>query len=119
MTFQQILSFPRDYQWPTTVGVLSKKFLLNLLKQNPSERLGSRHFNDLKSDEFFKGAMEDGTIEWTKMYTIDPPPQGKSFKAKERACIAYMGKHCSLTFLYLLPLFKPVSLSFVHVSPLC
>ena len=85
MTFQQILSFPRDYQWPTTVGVLSKKFLLNLLKQNPSERLGSRHFNDLKSDEFFKGAMEDGTIEWTKMYTIDPPPQGKSFKAKERA----------------------------------
>jgi len=92
MTFQQILSFPRDYQWPTTVGVLSKKFLLNLLKQNPSERLGSRHFNDLKSDEFFKGAMEDGTIEWTKMYTIDPPPQGESFKAKGERCNRVYGK---------------------------
>ena len=112
MTFQQILSFPRDYQWPTTVGVLSKKFLLNLLKQNPSERLGSRHFNDLKSDEFFKGAMEDGTIEWTKMYTIDPPPQGKSFKAKrERASRIWKALVVDIS----IPpsSFKPVSFVFV------
>jgi len=40
---------------------------------------------------------------------------GKYFKSKESDAFAYMEKHCSLTFLFHLPLFKPVSLSLSRI----
>jgi hypothetical protein len=77
MTFQLILSFPRDYEWPNSIGTLSKSFMLELLKQDADQRLGTRSYDDMKHHDFFVGPLEDGTIEWGRMHTIDPPPQAQ------------------------------------------
>lgn len=75
MTFQQILSFPRDYVWHDTVGSLSKNLIIDLLKQEVDERLGMKSYDEIKSHSFFASATADGSVQWDMMHAITPPQQ--------------------------------------------
>jgi hypothetical protein len=75
MTFQQILSFPRDYIWPVTIDDLSKTFICHLLKQNVNERIGMSNYDDIKQHMFFRKSLEDENVIWGGMQKLAPPPQ--------------------------------------------
>ena len=61
--------------------------------------------------DYFSIEIDDNGL----LKTLPDLLPGKYIKAKESEHRVY-GKHCRLTFLFLLPLFKPVSLSLSRIS---
>ena len=59
----------------------------------------------------------DAKIERVRASGIEDRKQiGEYFKSERERCIAYMEKHCRLTFLFLLSSFKPVAFSLSRSS---
>ena len=55
------------------IDAKSRDLVLNLLKQEPAERLGVDSFEDLKRHAFFDAAVEAQRIVWGNMSTVLPP----------------------------------------------
>ncbi len=75
LTFQQILTFPRDYRWPENMEASARDLILKLLKQECAERIGMTSYDELKAHVFFATAVEEGRIVWGDMTSLEPPPQ--------------------------------------------
>ena len=75
LTFQQILTFPKDYKWPDGMPAIPKNFVESLLTQEPEQRLGVKSYQRLKQHDFFSNALMDGVIEWGNMMVLTPPAQ--------------------------------------------
>jgi len=53
--------------WPEPFPGVAKDLIMALLKVNPTERLGSQSYDDLKAHPFFDG------IDWDNLPTVTPP----------------------------------------------
>ena len=75
-TFQLIQSFPNEdsFIWPA-MDTRARDIILKFLKQQPSERLGVKSYDDIRSHSFFSGAVSRGRVVWGHMRTVAPPSQ--------------------------------------------
>ena len=83
LTFQQILTFPRDYDWPDGFPSTAKDIILKFLDPEPENRLGVKSFKNVKNHDYFHSAVESGDVIWGQMMQVQPPPQVHQRKLEE------------------------------------